>query len=233
MVVCDAFQTAIHLLGPDSFGSLRGGTIFDARLPLVPRYLFSSLISLLTATGIYFSITMLYHTATVAGFALAPDPRAWPPLSDAPWAATSLRDFWGRRWHQLFRRLFVQIGARPAQAVFGRAGGVLGGFALSAVLHDVCIWGMGRGTAFPQIGGFFLLNGVAVIAEQAFERATGRKVRGYAGWVWTMLFVLATGNLLVDAWLTRGLAGACAIPDFIRPTWLLAQLWPALRPALL
>lgn len=221
LVICDAIQAIIHVLGPDTFGSLQGGTIFDARLTPFPRYLFSTLLTLLTGTGIYFSLNMTYHAATLAMFVLAPrqDPAMWPPLSVAPWAAVSLRDFWGRRWHQLFRHMFVRFGARPAHALLGRPAGVLGVFALSAVMHDVCIWGMGRGTAFRQIGGFFLLSGVGVLAEQAFERITARKVQGFAGWCWTMLFLLGTGNLLIDAWLTRGLAGASPIPDCLRPTW--------------
>ena len=230
IVVCDALQATLQHLGPDSFGSLHGGTIFDARLALPQRYLWSSFLSLLTAMGIYFSLNLAYHFATLVAFAISrQDPAAWPPVSRAPWAATSLSDFWGRRWHQVFRHIFVQFGYKPARAVFGPLGGVLGAFLLSGIMHDICIWPMARGTDFGKIGGFFVLSGVGVVVEQAYERVTSRKVQGFAGWLWAMSFLLATGNLLVDAWLTRGLIGSVVFPEPIRPTRLLVQLWRCLR----
>ena len=230
IVVCDVVQATLQHLGPDSFGSLHGGTIFDARLALPQRYLWSSLLSLLTVIGIYFSLDMLYHIAALVAFAISrQDPAAWPPVCRAPWAATSLSDFWGRRWHQVFRHIFVQFGYRPARTVFGPLGGVLGVFLLSGTMHDICIWSLARGTDFGKIGGFFVLHGVGVVVEQAYERVTRRKVQGFAGWLWAMSFLLATGNLVVDAWLTRGFIGSAVLPGPVRPTWLLARVWRYLR----
>lgn len=231
MFIFDAFQATLQHLAPTTFGSLAGGTIFDAGLPPPARYLRAALVTLLAATGIYFSLSMMYHLATVLAFALSfamcgalPDPAEWPPISDAPWAATSLGDFWSRRWHQAFRHAFVRLGYRPGRAVAGRVGGVLGAFTLSAVMHDICIWAMGRGTDFRKIGGFFLLNGVGVALEHIFERVAGRRVGGVGGWVWTMVFLLTTGSLMVDAWLMRGFIGSVVIPEPLRPTRLITQL---------
>ncbi|PSR75642.1 hypothetical protein PHLCEN_2v8933 [Hermanssonia centrifuga] len=170
---------------------------------------------------------MMYHLATLIAFALPgldQQPSDWPPLSQAPWLSTSLAEFWSKRWHQSFRRSFVQLGGKPLRFLFGRIGGIIGVFLLSGILHDWCIWGMGRGTDFPEIGGFFLLNGVGVILEQVWEQATGRKVEGWLGWLWTMCWMTSTGNLLVDALLRRGLAGGVLVPATMRPGKVLLQV---------
>ena len=215
---CDLVQLILQHMGPQSFGSLAGGTIFDARLAPAPRFAYAMFITLLAGLGIYASLNMMYHLTTVLAFALADqDPADWPPLSVAPWAATSLADFWGRRWHQSFRRSFVVLGARPAAALAGGGVGVFGAFVLSAVMHNACIWGMARGSDFVRIGGFFILNGVGLVAEGAFRRHTGRTVGGWWGWGWTALFVLSSATLVIDAWLTRGFVGSAVFPEPLRP----------------
>ena len=144
------------------------------------------------------------------------DPRQWPPFSEGPWRATSLADFWARRWHQAFRRPFVKVGGYPLRLVFGKLGLVLGVFILSGVLHDWGIWGMGRGTDFSRLGGFFVLNGVGVVLELLWERLSGRKVGGWAGWAWAMVWMVSTGHLLIEGWLRRGLAGCMLLPPSLR-----------------
>lgn len=220
ILICDTLHYTIQALSPDTFGSPRGGTIFDPHLPPVTRYLRSTFISALSGATIYFSLTMEYYLVTLLAFAIPGvnhDPAYWPPFSEGPWKATSLVDFWGKKWHQSFRQPFIQIAGRPMRRVFGRIGGLLGIFIISGMLHDWCIWGMGRGTDFPQLGGFFVLNGVGVILEKTWERITATKVSGRSGWLWTMTWVLCTANLLVDAWLSRGLAGCQLLPDPVRP----------------
>ncbi|KAG9089718.1 hypothetical protein FS749_001108 [Ceratobasidium sp. UAMH 11750] len=124
--------------------------------------------------------------------------KEWPPLFDGPLEATSVRDFWSHRWHALFRRTFLVAGGKPGAAVGGylgglvdsafapkgngdtrkpntsarkfgmRLGGVLGVFLASGLLHDWGVWGIGRGTEFRTITGYFLLQGVIVVMEKAF-----------------------------------------------------------------
>ena len=219
LFIFDFCHYAVQLFSPDTFGSTKGGSIIDPSLPPVARYARSTTITLLSAVVIYFSLTMMYNFTTLLAFLLSglrEDPAAWPPISEAPWRATSIADFWARRWHQTFRRPFIVIGGYPARKVFGKLGGVLGVFALSGVLHDWSIWGMGRGTDFSRLGGFFVLNGVGVILEQVWLRLTGKKVGGWTGWTWTMVYIMVTGHLLIDGWLRRGLAGSLLIPPQFR-----------------
>jgi hypothetical protein len=124
--------------------------------------------------------------------------KEWPPLFDGPLDATSVRDFWSRRWHALFRRNFWAARAKPRAAVGGylgglvdsavapkkstrilgmRIGGVMGVFLMSGLMHDWGLWGTGQGTDFRGVTGFFLLQGVGVIAEEALG-LTRTKKRG-------------------------------------------------------
>jgi len=220
MFICDTLHYFIQCLSPETFGSTQGGTIFDPNLSPVPRYLYSTFITTMTGLVIYFCMTTQYYMATVLVFiipGLNQDPSNWPPFSEGPWKATSLADFWGRKWHQTFRRVFIAVGGKPMHKVFGRAGSVFGIFLLSGILHDWCIWPMGRGTNFLELGGFFVLSGVGLLIEKTWERMTGAKVKGVAGWFWTLTWVLSTGNLLADAWLTTGLAGCELLPESVRP----------------
>ena len=114
------------------------------------------------------------------------EPAHWPPFSEGPWKATSLVDFWTHKWHQTFRHSFIEVAGRPMRRFFGPVGGVMGVFILSGMLHDWCIWGMGKGTEFKELGGFFVLSGAGVILEKTWERATGVKVKGLAGWLWNV-----------------------------------------------
>lgn len=98
----------------------------------------------------------------------------------------------------------------------GEVGGVLGVFLLSGLLHDWTIWGMGKGTDFWRIVGFFYLQGIGMCVEAAFGMLAGRKVRGWWGRAWTWSFMLITAHLVVEAWLQRGLAGGTY---FVKPEY--------------
>ena len=70
--------------------------------------------------------------------------------------------------------MFVVFGALPRGLLLGRPGALMGAFAVSAVLHDLGVWGLWRGTEFHTVGGFFLLMGVGASGELGFRKLTGR-----------------------------------------------------------
>jgi len=74
------------------------------------------------------------------------------------------------------------------------------------------MWAMGRGSDFKNVGGFFLMMGVGCILEALFNKASGAKVHGWFGWLWTTVWIVGWGNFLVDAWARRGLLGCTMIP---------------------
>ncbi|KZV65527.1 hypothetical protein PENSPDRAFT_613897 [Peniophora sp. CONT] len=210
-----------------------GGTIFDPTLPPLLRYGKVVAMTFLCPLGLCFSFQATYNA--VAAFSIAilrQKPEQWPPLFHAPWRAESLGDFWGTRWHQVFKRAFITCGARPGFRIAGRAGGVVGAFFVSGLMHDFGTWGAGMGTDLSAITFFFTMMGVGIALEVLFAQSTGVKVRGPLGWAWAMAWMIFWGSLIVDAWARRGLIISKMSPDEYRPAlyWAkVVQKWISLH----
>ncbi|EGN98974.1 hypothetical protein SERLA73DRAFT_73550 [Serpula lacrymans var. lacrymans S7.3] len=228
--LCDMFQYAVQIFSPDTFGSTIGGTIFDLSLPPFDRYFRSSLITFFFGWSVY-AVAQLFHDVMtiLCVLILQHHPRRWPPMFDAPWRSTSLIDLWSRRWHQTHRVSFIRLGMKPFSYIGGHATGVLGVFTLSGILHDLGLRAVGRGSDFWAVSGFFFMMGVGINLEVLWARLTGKKVTGYTGWLWTLVWVTCWGNFLVDAWLKRGAGGTVFFPEPYRPSRLvmtvLLRLW--------
>ena len=222
-VAYDTFHYLVEHFRP-SVANPAGDTIFDPSLSVVPRYAWAAFYTVCGAVVVYTSVDMYYHISTLMGrILLRQSAWQWPPISNRPWLSTSLAELWSLRWHQLFRYVFVTLGSRPGGALLGRAGALMGAFAISAVLHDLSMWGVGQGTEFRTVGGFFLLMGVGVTLEHVFKVVTGRRVGGIWGWAWTMVWTTAWGTLLIDAWARRGMCSPGFVSDGPRPGKLLVD----------
>ena len=205
LTVYDAAHYIIQRTRP-SIDTPAGDTIFDPHLDPLPRAAFAALLTLLGGIIVYTTNDAYYHIATLIGRGLLRQPTTdWPALSARPWMATSIMDFWGFRWHQFFRHTFVTFGARPCGALLGRAGAVLGGFGVSALVHCCGFWGLGRGMETCGDGIFFVFMGVGAVLERVWQRTTGMRVGGFWGWVWTMAWTLAWGTFLFDGWTRNGM----------------------------
>jgi hypothetical protein len=100
------------------------------------------------------------------------------PLMNRPLAATSLSEFWGRRWNTAFRDLTHRFLFRPCAAWFGARWGILVGFLFSGAIHDLVISVPARG----GYGGptcFFAVQGAAMVFERS---AFGRRIGLGSGW---------------------------------------------------
>jgi hypothetical protein len=144
-------------------------------------------------------------------------PERWPPFSRPPWKPTNLREFWGRAWHQTFRKSFHALGSIPLSKVLGPIGIPLGAFAVSALVHDMILWGAGRGIGGWEVHGFFWAMGVGCAFERIFEKASGRKVGGPAGWLWTLAWTIGWCQLLMEGYLGMGMGGSQVLPECWRP----------------
>jgi len=105
------------------------------------------------------------------------------PLMADPIAATSLADFWGRRWNKAFSDLMAHI-FHPMARRFGPAFATIAVFLISGALHEVVI-------SLPAGGGFggptfyFAVQAAGLLFERS---ALGRRCglgRGVAGWLFT------------------------------------------------
>lgn len=118
--------------------------------------------------GTFHLLALLWRTRGIAA----------RPLMNAPVLATSLTEFWGRRWNAAFHELVHRYLFRPLHRRVGAAGAVLAVFAVSGVIHDLVISvparaGYGKPTAY------FLLHGLGVLLERS---AFGRRVGLGRGW---------------------------------------------------
>lgn len=219
LVIFDALHYSIQWLEPTTIGSAEGGSIFDATLPPLLRYSRSTIITFFGGMSVYSVIQAGYQLPTIIGvLVFRQDPSLWPPAFRSPWLATSLTDLWAKRWHQLFRDVFINVGGKPLFFFLGRVGGILGVFIVSGILHHFGLWGMGRGTDFLKVAGFFFMNGLGICLEHLWRYITGHRVSGWYGWAWTMVWAIGWGHMLVEAWAMRGLAGSAFLPQDMRLT---------------
>ncbi len=91
------------------------------------------------------------------------------PIMNAPLAATSLADFWGRRWNLAFRDAAALLVFRPAARRWGVAAATFATFFASGVLHDALISLPARGGyGLPTV--YFLLQYVGLMFERRVLR---------------------------------------------------------------
>jgi len=112
------------------------------------------------------------------------------PIMDRPLAATSLAEFWGKRWNTAFSIPARRLLFNPFARRHGITGANLGVFLASGLLHELVI-------SVPACGGYgmptayFALQGAAVLFEHSHSgRALGLG-RGWHGWLFTFTVTAA------------------------------------------
>jgi hypothetical protein len=176
LTVFDASQYIIQSVRPPTMNP-KGGSIFDPSLAFVPRSALAAFCGICGGMWTHLLVDTVYHVAAVIGRTVFRQPASsWPRAFNRPWMSTSIKEYWNFRWHQLMRHHFIVYGARPGGILFGKPGAFMGGFAASAILHHVGLWGVGNGTEFVTAGGFFLLMGIGAVMEVASTSATGLRV---------------------------------------------------------
>ena len=99
------------------------------------------------------------------------------PLMHGPVAATSLADFWGRRWNTAFRDLAHRFLFRPLARRLGPRAGLAAGFLFSGVVHDLVIsLPAGGGYGWPTL--YFALQGLGLVVERSRVLGLGHGWRG-------------------------------------------------------
>ncbi len=217
ITVFDTAQYLIQRVCTTVSSNPSGGSLFDPNLSLFPRNASAAFAGICGGVWAYSLVEMVYRIGALIGRVVFRQSAShWPPVSHRPWLSTSLHEFWSFRWHQLLRHLFVIFGARPGGALLGRPGALMGAFAISAVVHHFAVWGLGYGSEFST-GEFFLLMGLGVAMEVAFKKVTNMRVEGFSGWLWTMLWTLVWGTLMLDGWARHGMLASEFFPNRLRP----------------
>jgi len=95
------------------------------------------------------------------------------PLMNWPILATSLADFWARRWNTAFRDLTHRFLFRPLTPWLGAKAALGVGFFVSGLVHELVIsLPANAGYGWPTL--YFTLQGVGLLVERAVPRLRGR-----------------------------------------------------------
>ena len=116
-------------------------------------------------------------------------------IMDKPLLATSLADFWSRRWNLAFRDLMYRFVFQPLTPSVGAASASMAVFFVSGLIHDAVISTAARGGwGLPTL--YFLIQGAALLIERS---RLGRRVglgRGVVGRLFAAAVIVSPAGLL-------------------------------------
>ncbi|EFP80475.1 uncharacterized protein PGTG_06431 [Puccinia graminis f. sp. tritici CRL 75-36-700-3] len=136
------------------------------------------------------------------------DPVYYPPLFENVFAFNSLSEFWGKTWHQLFRRSFVVLGAFPLGGMTRALGfstqaqkmaGFVGAFMASGFMHAYPFFLMADPTTshgnVSRLEIFcvflcFVVQSLGALIEPILIPLIPKRLGG--GRLWTISFLLLT-----------------------------------------
>lgn len=150
---------------------------------------------------IYFCLEIIL--AMVAALARALLGAELEPQFNDPYLSTSLQDFWGRRWNIMVSRILRPTVYDPVLRISKRLVGrswaplpaIFTTFFVSAIMHELIFYYLGRVWPTWEITWFFVIHGVCLVAEIAIKKAVNGRLRVpvIVSGALTWLFVMCTG----------------------------------------
>lgn len=204
---CDANRAAARPAPQDWFAPL-AKTAFGALLiwGVAPRLAIERpwLASVVGFVGLVASLHFgTFHLLALAWRCAGVDAE---PLMDRPFAATSLAEFWGRRWNRAYRRVSFEMVFRPLTARLGSASALLTAFLVSGLVHDLVISIPARG-GYSGPTAYFMLQALGLRLERTRPVRSVLTSHPAAGWCFTAAVTIAPlGLLFHEPFLTRVIA---------------------------
>lgn len=101
------------------------------------------------------------------------------PQFNEPYLATSLQDFWGRRWNLMVTSILrptvylpvLRISTRVVGGRWALPPAILATFLVSGLMHEVIYYYLTRARPTWEVTWFFVLHGVLVAAEVGLKKA--------------------------------------------------------------
>nr|P0DO28.1 RecName: Full=Acetyltransferase eriL; AltName: Full=Erinacine biosynthesis cluster protein L [Hericium erinaceus]BBN60753.1 putative acetyltransferase [Hericium erinaceus] len=186
------------------------------------RFLYTAL----HAAHLWSYMSFGYSAASVVLVALGvSDSDQWPAIYGDWSNAYTIRRFWGRVWHQVFRRIVSTHGdfvtyrflALPKGTFFADNVHRYTAFFISGVIHAVGEYGMFRDQWLQKSGAlrFFLLQATAILVEQEvgkiFKLQPTPLLRRL-GYMWTFLWFVFTLPHWMDPQFRQGMADNYGFP---------------------
>ncbi|EFP81074.2 hypothetical protein PGT21_009256 [Puccinia graminis f. sp. tritici] len=137
------------------------------------------------------------------------NPANYPPQFGSLFDFSSLANFWGKSWHQKFRRAFLFCGGKPAMSIARALGGsknvqkacgAMGVFALSGFLHEYPLYAYEREPhpyprqlfkTLPTSFLYFFVQSFGVILEPIIIPYIPKRLGGAKLWTISFLFLTA------------------------------------------
>lgn len=140
------------------------------------RYIHQHIILFCYCLHMYLMLEMLL--ALFAALAKALIRVELEPQFNDPYLATSLQDFWGRRWNLMVSNILHPTVYRPVRSISARfmttklapIPAVLATFLVSGLMHELIFYNIGRLTPTGEMICFFLLHGASVSLEIVFKK---------------------------------------------------------------
>ncbi|XP_012065718.1 acyl-CoA--sterol O-acyltransferase 1-like [Jatropha curcas] len=126
-----------------------------------------------------------------------------PPFNE-PYLSTSLQDFWGRRWNLIISSILrssvhdptLKISTRMIGRNCARVLAILATFFVSAIMHELIFFYLGRARPTWQVTWFFILHGFCLVVEVLFKRVVIKdkwRLPRMISCILTIGFVMVTG----------------------------------------
>lgn len=117
------------------------------------------------------------------------------PIMNGPVLATSVTEFWSRRWNLAFRDYASPFLFVPLMRRTNSVAAVLIGYTFSGLVHELAISVPAKaGYGFPTL--YFLIQGLAMLIERAADKRGVRITNGLRGWLWTATITVPAAYLL-------------------------------------
>ncbi|XP_047342090.1 long-chain-alcohol O-fatty-acyltransferase-like [Impatiens glandulifera] len=124
------------------------------------------------------------------------------PPSNKPYLATSLQDFWGRRWNLMVTNILRITIYKPVRSFAAHLVGeptakltaIIATFLVSGLMHELLFYYVTKVSPTWEMTGFFVLHGVCVVVEFGLKKvfAGRRELPEMVLVVLTVGFVVAT-----------------------------------------
>ncbi|CAN8277076.1 unnamed protein product [Cochlearia groenlandica] len=177
-----------HLDGRSRDNPILGYTIKLARLVLIKKVfghsdiLHEKAVLILNAINIYFVLDFIL--AATSAMVRAISCLELEPQVDKPYLATSLQNFWGRRWNLMVTGILRPTVYEPMIELFSFLGrnksrypAVFITFFVSGLMHELIFFYIGRVKSNWKVMWFFLIHGLCTAIEIAIKKTVNQNWR--------------------------------------------------------
>lgn len=193
-------------------------------------YIHPKLILVLYGFHVYFTLEIVLATMAIMAKTLLNF--EFERQFDEPYLATSLQDFWGRRWNIMVTTILrptvyepiLHLCSRIMPRKWASLPAVMATFGVSAIMHELVFFYLGRVKPTWEITWFFILHGACLVVEIVIKKVINRRWRLHRmiSGPLTIGFVLVTGfwlffpQLLRCNFDVRGLQEYAALGAFVK-----------------